>query len=110
MFEYPVPTSPRHFKDMDQLKRLHKLHGWHFFDAGALRFFNSRILPQLYAGDYFITSERFDEKSPRLFTIRKADARGDVDTVGEFQQYDTVRDAQVALAWIIRREKRAGRI
>ena len=75
-------------------------HGGHFFDATAKRFFHSRILRGQYPGAdgyYFVTSEQFDARSPRLYTVRRmsADFR-QVQTVGEFQSYATSRAARAA--------------
>jgi len=73
----------------------------HFFDAGATRFFRSRYPQTGIVKDnkaYFVTSEQFDYNSPRLYTLRVCDmATGIVDTVGEFQQYRTSRQAQAAI-------------
>ncbi len=76
--------------------------GFHFFDVDTMRFFNSRILPTVHQGRYgvyFVTSERFDENTPRRYTVRRFDpATGKVDTVGNFQGH---RRAIVArsVAW-----------
>lgn len=73
----------------------------HFFDKSAMRFFNSRIAQYGYrkitCNDnetiyhnlvFFVTSERYDYKSPRLYTIRRLNIdSGEIITVGEFQQY-----------------------
>jgi len=73
-----------------------------FFDKGAVRFFNSRLIEHIHegpGGTFFITSEQFDENTPRLYTVRKFDpskGRGCVETVGEFQQYETSRAAHKA--------------
>lgn len=68
----------------------------YFFDRSAMRFFDSRILPDLIGGRYFITSERFDRDSPRLYTVRVANDDGTVATVGEFQAYRTAHAAKAA--------------
>lgn len=70
--------------------------GSHFFDPGALRFFDSRVSGDAYAdrkgGAYFITSEQFRPSTgaafKRRYTVRKYDPKKcGVDTVGSFQQY-----------------------
>jgi hypothetical protein len=86
----------------------------YFFSPGAMRFFDSRVLRGLYVVEeeadrfraLFITSERYDETSPRLYTVRvvtlTADRlddgstvyRQDIDQVGEFQAYDTAAAAR----------------
>lgn len=69
----------------------------HFFDKSAMRFFNSRLSDGGYSNGkevYFVTSERFDSNSPRLYTIRKLTLKtGSIDTV-EFQQYKTKKTAE----------------
>lgn len=64
--------------------------GYHFFEAATMRFFNSRILQAVYQGEggvFFVTSEKFDERSPRLYTVRKYDpATRSIDTVDGFNE------------------------
>lgn len=86
--------------NISQLKAAVKAEGSHFFDAASMRFFNSRIAPGVKhtdAGIVFITSEQFDSRSPRLYTIRIAKADGSIDEVGEFQQYKTLDAARKAV-------------
>lgn len=59
-----------------------------------MRFFNSRIESGILKGRFFITSERFDENSPRLFTLREVKSNGEVKTLGEFQEFSTIQDAK----------------
>lgn len=70
-----------------------------FFEPGAMRFFDSRIetdLIQGIGGIYFITSERFDETTPRCFTLRRFNpATGAIGTVGEFNVIRTLGEARV---------------
>lgn len=79
----------------------------HFFDENTMRFFKSRV-PWFFAGDgktaYFITSERFDYNSPRLYTVRKIIRTADrqsfygykynIDSVSEFQAFKTIATAK----------------
>jgi hypothetical protein len=74
----------------------------YWFEGGAMRFFNTRIHDDLYGGKYFITSERYDEKVPYEYTIRKAFPDGEIDTVGEFQQYKHLDDARDAVKQLVR--------
>ena len=84
--------------------------GSHWFDAGAMRFFQSRVeyvdTVDADRGQWlFISSEQFDETEPRLYTVREVDTsrsypgtRGAVvDTVGEFQGHETFVDALATL-------------
>ena len=73
-----------------ELKEANWAAGFHFFDRDSMRFFRSRVIPTVYAGPggvFFVTSEQFDEKSTRNFTVRKFDPKtGGVDTLGEFNK------------------------
>jgi hypothetical protein len=67
----------------------------YFFSRFTLRFFDSRI-GKFYPtpdGAYFVTSERFDYESPRMWTVRHITDAGAVTTVGEFQQHANRRTA-----------------
>lgn len=73
------------------IKRTNAAAGQHWFEPGALRFFNSKVLPTVYQGPggvYFVTSERYDDRQPLRFSVRKAiDGGKRIDTVGEFQAH-----------------------
>lgn len=73
--------------------------GSHFFDDATMRFFSSRILPTVYKGCYFITSERdvYRDSNPRIYTVRMYLGGGNIETVGEFGQYRTRQQAQSAI-------------
>ena len=91
--------------DIAQVKRLNQEKGKFFFTKGATSFFQSRYPTMaLREGDkaYFVTSEQFissqGEREPRLYTIRLCDMKtGDIDTVGEFQQYQNSSQAYKAI-------------
>ncbi|QDK02874.1 hypothetical protein KNU71_gp041 [Streptomyces phage Braelyn] len=81
---------------LEDVKAIAKDQNNHFFDRAALRFFNSRISEMCYSDlqgktMFFVSSERFDDMSPRLYTVRvaKLDENGHltIDTVSEFQEY-----------------------
>lgn len=82
------------------IKQANKEAGQHFFDRSTMRFFNSRVCRKVI-GNYFVTSEQFDHKSPRLYTLRRVDDRGHIDTIGEFQSFATSRAAyrEAARLW-----------
>jgi hypothetical protein len=75
---------------MEDVKRMHS---GYFFSAGALYFFGSKINPSTYTSKdgarvYFVTSEQFDEKSPRRYTVRYLDvATGKIQDGSNFQEY-----------------------
>lgn len=92
----PEKKAAAGISSISELKALHKSNGWHFFDRGAMAFFNSRIESGIIGGRYFITSERFNDDTPRKFTVRTFDERGSVDTLGEFCGHldkESARDA-----------------
>lgn len=94
-------TATERAYDIDDIRMTNKSAGKHFFEAGALRFFASRILPTVYQGPggiYFVTSEQFRPSSgpphPRKYTVRRFNPEtGDVGTVGEFQGFTRSRAA-----------------
>jgi hypothetical protein len=85
-------------ENMKEAKAISKANGGHFFDAQAMRFFNSKIESELIDGKFFITSERYDMDSPKLYTIRQISETGQIlDDLGDFQEFDTLHGALVAL-------------
>lgn len=82
------------YSSMYNVERANIARGHHFFSPESKRFFRSRIGTRLINGRYFITSEQFDWKSPRLYTVRRAEDDGSIETVGEFQQFDTAAKAR----------------
>jgi NADP-dependent 3-hydroxy acid dehydrogenase YdfG len=76
----------------DLIKDYYRKTTGHFFDRGSMKFFNSRIGQDVYPAKeliYFVTSERF-EQDPRRYTVRSYNVQtGDIDTIGEFQEYRT---------------------
>lgn len=85
------------FKTMADVKRANRAAGGHWFSPDTLRFFRGRIESELMAGRYFVSSEQFDDGSPRLFTVREVDADGDISTVGDFQEHKTKSSAERAI-------------
>lgn len=87
------------YQNIRQIEYANTSAGQHFFDPATMRFFRSKIASRsVINGRYFITSEQFDASSPRLYTIRRANDDGTIDTVGEFQQYATIEAAKRAAA------------
>lgn len=84
------------FNSIDEIKKANKAAGRHWFSKDTMAFFDSIVYPQLIQhpkGAYFISSERFDSESPRLFTVRFAYLHGEVTTVGDFQAFESRSDA-----------------
>lgn len=81
------------FKTINEIKQANKNAGKFWFSPDTLRFFKSKIHNKVYGGRFFITSEQYDYNAPRLYTIREASADGSIDTVGKFQEYQTLNQA-----------------
>ena len=68
-------------------------HTGNFFSKDAMRFFNSRVLSEVFVSPksaYFVTSEKFDSKSERLYSVRKLNLNNfHIETMGPFQRYSS---------------------
>ena len=95
------------WNSIEEIKIANERIGHHFFESGAMQFFASRLTDAVYGGCYFVTSERFTSREhperdgPRKFSIRVADERGQIDTVGTRMGYDTERDAVAVIQSLI---------
>ncbi len=86
------------FATIEQIIRQNQMLGHHWFDKGTKRFFSSRVLPKVYAGRYFITSEVAPyADNVKRYTIREAHKDGKISTLGDFQAYKTRPQAIAAL-------------
>ena len=91
------------YLDIDTVRARHR---GHWFDPGSMRFFRSRVAQTAYGTDdgsraYFVSSEQFEDstryRAPRRYTVRVIDLHtGDIDTVGEFQEYASRSGADAA--------------
>lgn len=76
--------------NINDIYRNHTNAGKHFFSDGALQFFDSKVLSDVFEGPggvYFVTSEKcpFTENSIRRYTCRKyCPETHNITTVGEF--------------------------
>jgi hypothetical protein len=70
----------------------------HWFDRDTMRFFNTRIGESWRIGNVFlfVTSEQ-PPHGDRAYSVRRMGKDGDVQTLGEFCQIETRRDAIKAL-------------
>jgi hypothetical protein len=85
------------YLSINAMKKLNKAAGQHWFSKETMEFFQTKIEHNF--GEYFITSEQCDPDFPRKYTIRKFDpVTCKVDTVGSFQEYDTVEEAKQAVS------------
>ncbi len=76
-----------------------------WFSVGTMRFFRTRLSSTAYKTNdayYFISSEQFNSEALRLYSLRKLDKlTGSIDTVGDFQQFKSIRAAKQYLLNII---------
>lgn len=94
----PAPVAPGPFDSIAAVRRANAARGDFFFEPGAMRFFNSRIMRTLRAGRFFITAERRELDLPEEFTIRLARDSGDILDVSDFRAWESSAAALEALA------------
>lgn len=72
---------------INDIKTACRVRGSHWFDPGTMRFFNGRVLSEVYQGDggiFFVSSERYRDE-PRKYTVRQFKPEtADIDTIGDF--------------------------
>lgn len=99
----------RYYETIEEIKEANHRAGKYFFSAGALKAFHSRVLPTVYGGKYFITSEKFTGSStegPRVYTIREVRESGDVMTVGNNEKYPTRQKAIKAVTKLVENQSK----
>jgi hypothetical protein len=90
------------FNNITEIKKANKENGQHFFDKETLAFFGSKVYPELYTvqgRQFFITSEDNFNRTKKGFTIREAMPNGDIETLGEFLQFETKELATFAIPY-----------
>ena len=100
-------NTPRY--DIIPIETVIRKHNGHWFSEDSKRFFRSRWENTAYQNEgslyaYFISSEKFNDHTPRKYTIRRINMRnGEFSTsspippIFEFQQYTTKKQANKAL-------------
>lgn len=93
--------QPMCFTDTDHLRReVSRIGRSHFFDRATMRFFDSRVLADVYGCRYFVTSERFRsldnpaDDGERRYTVREITKDGRIVDVSAFQEFRTARAAK----------------
>lgn len=86
-----------HFSSVEQIRLYSLSIGHHWFSPSTMRFFGSKIYPDIVGGRYFISSEKNFDSTQRLYTIRVVTDDGTIDTVGKFQGFASLRQARKAL-------------
>jgi len=79
------------------IKAANSAAGQHFFDPGAMRFFKSKVDTFIFGERFFVTSEQ-GPNDVRRYSVREAKFDGSIDTIGEFQAYDSLTKARIAAA------------
>lgn len=88
------------YKTVAEIKAADKKSGGYFFSPGAMKGFSSRVLPGVYGGRYFITSEQFEysdgTKKPREYCVRTAHDSGRVTTTPGLPRFKSSGEARKA--------------
>lgn len=86
-----------------EMRAANRRAGQFWFEPSTLAFFSSKIHTPLYPvaeGAYFVTTEQApasrDYRPAAMHSVRFMDASGQVETVGEFQEYGLLSDALTA--------------
>lgn len=83
----------RTYNTISEIKEANKVKGHHYFEPDTMRFFKSKVYPEIIHGNLFITSEKHREDDPRLFSVRCAMPDGSIDSVSKFQAFETKAQA-----------------
>lgn len=67
----------------------------HYFSRSTMRFFRAKVESGLLYGRFFVTSEQFNDASPRLYSVREIVGKN-IRTVGEFQGHHSKASAKYA--------------
>ncbi len=79
------------------MKAVIKKHKGHWFSDGSMAFFDTTLDSEAYQRDdgciFFVTGEQY-EWMGRLWTVRRCDPDGSIDTVGDFMKYGSKEEAR----------------
>lgn len=92
-----VPKGP--YLSIADIKDANRRAGYHWFSAEAMRSFACKVYEPVFHGRFFISSEqdKYRAGNPREYSIRYCDNSGQIQTVGDFQQYSSKDKAERAL-------------
>lgn len=84
------------FTTISEVRTANRAIGHHFFDVSTMRFFASRVESALYAGRFFITSEKAGFNTERRkYTVREVLDDGEVRTYRDtFNKFSDIEDAR----------------
>lgn len=92
---YPetLPQAATAWTSVGALRAAVAASGSHWFDKATMRYFNSRVAPGMIGARFFITSERMDDESPRLYKVRWVAQRDNVEHPYAVYNFETVFDS-----------------
>jgi hypothetical protein len=107
---WAMKLTEQHKIPMWKIRYIHEKMGYYFFTRDSMRQFQSKIeSKEAYVkGDnaYFLTSEKFNDDSPRKYSIHYLNLKdGTIEVEVPFRRYDTKSDALYALRQIVPRKK-----
>jgi hypothetical protein len=88
------------FEDIDQLRHANQSTGQGFFEKSGQDHACTRIETYLLGHLYFVTSELLADDPTgrdRRYSIRRANPDATIETVGQYQAYDSINQAQKAI-------------
>ena len=77
------------YRSIHEIKEANRRAGEFFFSPGTMHFFASKVLPTVYGGRYFITSERFGSTAQRVYSVRECDELGFITNVPNGNEFRT---------------------
>lgn len=103
---------------IEDLKAYNANKGCHFFDFDTMKFFRSKVYPEVFVGAdgwYFITSEQFEDsegnRGQRKYTVRIMREDGSIDELGGhekgFQKFGSKKTAVFEAKYAAEQSKEA---
>jgi hypothetical protein len=86
-------TKTGRFDSVAEIRRANKDLGHHWFDPGAIRFFDATIGRAVYAGRMFGHSIRFSDETPRQYRVAVARDSGAIEQIDHDWADASSRDA-----------------
>ena len=80
----------RIYNSIEEIREANQAIGNHWFDADTMAFFNSVIESSIINRCMFISSERMNYMDAKMYTIRIALPSGQVQTLSDFQQFNSL--------------------
>lgn len=82
---------------LDDVKRLHRAAGKHFFDPDTMRFWGTTEISELFPNNTFVTGDDNYNRTKKMYTVRLfVEETAEIKTVCGFQRFDNLEDAVAA--------------